>query len=47
MTLEDDVLTVKGEKRAERELVKDNGYYASERSYGSFRRSATTRDAAT
>ncbi|WP_119458707.1 Hsp20/alpha crystallin family protein [Rhodospirillaceae bacterium SYSU D60014] len=34
----DDVLTIKGEKRAEREENK-KGYYLSERSYGSFYRS--------
>jgi HSP20 family protein len=33
----DDVLTISGEKRDEREVKEDN-YYRSERSYGSFRR---------
>jgi HSP20 family protein len=33
----DDTLTISGEKRDERE-VKENNYYRSERSYGSFRR---------
>lgn len=38
VTLEDDVLTIKGEKKAEKEETK-KGYYMSERSYGSFLRS--------
>jgi HSP20 family protein len=38
VTFEDGVLTVKGEKRAEKE-EKKAGYYMSERSYGSFLRS--------
>jgi HSP20 family protein len=33
----DDTLTISGEKRDEREVKEDN-YYRSERSYGSFRR---------
>jgi HSP20 family protein len=38
VTLADGVLTVKGEKREEKE-DKDKNYYLAERSYGSFRRS--------
>ena len=38
VTLEDDVLTIKGEKKAEKEESR-KGYYMSERSYGSFVRS--------
>jgi HSP20 family protein len=38
VTLENDVLTIKGEKKAEKEETK-KGYYMSERSYGSFFRS--------
>lgn len=38
VTLEDNVLTIKGEKKAEKEESK-KGYYMSERSYGSFLRS--------
>lgn len=38
VTLEDNILTIKGEKKAEREESK-KGYYMSERSYGSFLRS--------
>lgn len=38
VTLENDVLTIKGEKKAEKEETKQ-GYYMSERSYGSFFRS--------
>jgi len=38
VTLEDNVLTIKGEKKAEKEETK-KGYYMSERSYGSFMRS--------
>ncbi len=37
VTLENNVLTVKGEKKAEKEERKHN-YYVSERSYGQFRR---------
>lgn len=37
LTLTDNVLTVRGEKKAERE-EKDKNYYLSERSFGSFRR---------
>ncbi len=40
VTLEDDVLTIKGEKKLEKEESK-KGYYMSERSYGSFFRSIT------
>lgn len=36
--VQDDLLTVRGEKRAERE-EKDKGYHLTERSYGSFTRS--------
>ncbi|WP_448505825.1 Hsp20/alpha crystallin family protein [Immundisolibacter sp.] len=36
--VQDDVLTLRGEKRAERE-EKDKGYHLTERSYGSFTRS--------
>jgi HSP20 family protein len=36
--VQDDLLTVRGEKRAERE-EKDKGYHLTERSYGSFMRS--------
>jgi HSP20 family protein len=35
--IDDDVLTISGEKRDEREVKEDN-YYRSERTYGSFRR---------
>lgn len=38
VTLKDDVLTISGEKKAEKE-EKDKNYYRMERSYGSFRRS--------
>ena len=38
LTLADNVLTLKGEKKEERE-EKDQGYYLSERSYGTFQRS--------
>lgn len=38
VTLANGILTVKGEKKAEREETKKN-YYVSERSYGSFERS--------
>ncbi len=38
VTLENDVLTIKGEKKAEKEESR-KGYYMSERSYGSFMRS--------
>ena len=37
VSLRDDVLTISGEKRSERE-EKKKGYYLSERSYGSFQR---------
>jgi len=39
VTLEDDVLTIKGEKKEERTAKHDNGGYLSERVYGSFQRS--------
>lgn len=38
VVLDNDVLTIKGEKKAEREETKKD-YYVSERSYGSFTRS--------
>lgn len=38
LTVQDDVLTLSGEKKSERE-EKEEGYHMSERSYGSFRRS--------
>lgn len=38
LTLQDDVLTVSGEKKSERE-EKEEGHHVSERSYGSFQRS--------
>jgi HSP20 family protein len=38
LTVQDDVLTLSGEKKSERE-EKEDGYHMSERSYGSFRRS--------
>ncbi len=38
VTLENDILTIKGEKKKEEETKKKN-YYVSERSYGSFQRS--------
>ncbi len=38
LTLENDVLTLEGEKKYEHE-EKDGNYYRSERSYGAFRRS--------
>ena len=37
VSLADDVLTIQGEKKAEKE-EKDKGYYYAERSFGSFRR---------
>jgi HSP20 family protein len=40
VSLEDDVLTISGEKKAEREEKKKD-YHVSERSYGAFRRSFT------
>jgi HSP20 family protein len=39
LTLADNVLTIRGEKKVEREEKdKDKNYYMSERSFGSFRR---------
>ena len=38
MTLDNDVLTIKGEKREEKE-EKDKSYHLIERSYGAFQRS--------
>ncbi|MGH7145871.1 MAG: Hsp20/alpha crystallin family protein [Planctomycetota bacterium] len=38
LAIEQDVLTLSGEKKAEKEEKKENGYYRLERSYGSFRR---------
>jgi HSP20 family protein len=43
VSVEDDMLSISGEKKAEREEKKKN-YYMSERSYGSFRRSFTLPD---
>ena len=40
ITLQDNILTIKGEKKKEEES-KDNNYYRCERSYGSFSRSFT------
>lgn len=40
ITLQDNILTIKGEKKKEKES-KDNNYYRCERSYGSFSRSFT------
>ena len=40
ITLEDDVLTIKGEKKFEEE-DNDKNYYRAERSYGTFQRSFT------
>jgi HSP20 family protein len=40
ITLKDDVLTIKGEKKVEREEKDENRYYV-ERSYGSFSRTLT------
>jgi HSP20 family protein len=40
ITLQDNILTIKGEKKKEEES-KDNNFYRSERSYGSFSRSFT------
>jgi len=37
VTLEDNILTIKGEKRTERE-EKKGGYHLAERSYGAFQR---------
>jgi len=45
LTLEDDVLTIKGEKRQETE-EKQKDYYLSERHYGSFQRSFRMPDGA-
>ena len=42
LTLANNVLTIRGEKKAERE-EKDKDYYLSERSFGSFRRSIPCR----
>lgn len=44
VTLSNGVLTLKGEKKSEREEKKDN-YHVSERSYGSFQRSFELGDA--
>lgn len=42
ISLQDNILTIKGEKKEETEEKKDNkNYYRSERSYGSFTRSFT------
>jgi HSP20 family protein len=41
--LEDNVLTISGERKADQEYRKD-GYYRFERSYGSFRRALTLPD---
>jgi len=38
VTMTDDLMTVRGEKKAERE-EKEEGYYLAERTYGSFQRS--------
>ena len=43
ITLQDDVLTISGERKAERE-EEGHGYYVRERRYGSFRRSMTLPD---
>lgn len=40
ITLKDNILTIKGEKKIEKEK-KEKNYYRSERSYGSFQRSFT------
>ena len=40
ITLQDNILTVEGEKKKEKE-EKDKNFYRSERSYGSFKRSFT------
>jgi HSP20 family protein len=40
LTLHDNILTIKGEKKKESEK-RDKNYYRSERSYGSFQRSIT------
>lgn len=40
ITLQDNILTIKGEKKKENES-KDNNYYRCERSYGTFSRSFT------
>jgi HSP20 family protein len=45
VTLANGVLTIKGEKRSEREEKEDN-YYLSERSFGSFERSLALPDTA-
>lgn len=40
VTVEDDVLTIQGEKKEEREAKDENkGYYRAERAYGAFQRS--------
>jgi HSP20 family protein len=43
VSMSDNMLTLKGEKRAEKE-EKDKNYYLSERSYGSFQRSFSVPD---
>lgn len=43
VTLHDDVLTIKGEKKAARDEKKDN-YHLTERSYGSFQRAFRVAD---
>ena len=40
ITMQDDILTIRGEKKAEKE-TKETGYHRTERSYGSFQRSFT------
>ena len=45
VTVADGVLTIKGEKKSQREEKKDN-YYMSERSFGSFERSLTLPESA-
>ena len=44
--LQDNVLTISGERKAERE-EKSGGYYVRERRFGSFRRSMTLREGTT
>ena len=40
ITMQDNILTIRGEKKAEKE-TNETGYYRTERSYGSFQRSFT------
>ncbi len=41
ISLQDNILTIKGEKKSSKEETKEKSFYRSERSYGSFTRSFT------